>query len=102
MDLRVDSPSFGKWTGVELTGDNHLELLVPEQFGHGYLVIEDSIVSYKCAEVFYGEYDTGIKWDDPTIGIEWNLDRVGGIENIVISEKDKKLPKFREVFGNDY
>ena len=54
VDLRPDSPTFGQWRGFHLTGENTEMLLVPQYFGHGYLVIEDSVVSYKCAEVFYG------------------------------------------------
>lgn len=96
IDLRKNSPTFGQWRGFHLTGENQNCLYVPEHFGHGYLVIEDSIVSYKCGEVFYGEYDTGIKWDDPEMGIEWPLDLIGGEENIIVSEKDKNLQSFKE------
>ena len=66
-------------------------LLVPEYFGHGYLVIEDSIVSYKCAEVFYGEGDSGIMYNDSDIAVEWPFDLIGGMENLIISDKDNKL-----------
>ncbi|MDN3017801.1 dTDP-4-dehydrorhamnose 3,5-epimerase family protein [Paenibacillus sp. BSR1-1] len=70
------------------------ELYVPKNFGHGYLVIEPSIVSYICAEKFYGEYDDGIIWNDPDIGIEWPLDLVD--KEIILSEKDKNLQCFKE------
>lgn len=96
IDLRKDSPTFGKWMGFDLTGENRRSLFVPEGFGHGYLVIEDSVVSYQCGEVFYGEYDSGIKWDDPDMGIRWPLERIGGAENLIISEKDRNLPSFAE------
>lgn len=98
VDLRPESPTFKKWLGFDLTGDNHKELLVPEHFAHGYLVLEDSIVSYKCKEVFYGEHDTGIMWNDETIKVDWPLDKIGGIENLIISEKDLNLQKFKEFF----
>ena len=78
IDLRKDSPTFMKWQGFYLTGENMTELLIPEGFGHGYLVLEDSIVSYKCAEKFYGEYDGGVKYDDPDLGIVWPFDEIGG------------------------
>lgn len=91
VDLRLESPTFGQWRGFHLTGDNMNSLLVPEGFGHGYLVIEDSIVSYKCAEVFYGEGDSGIMYDDLDIGIQWPFELIGGKENLIISEKDKHL-----------
>lgn len=55
IDLRLDSPTFGKWQGFDLTGENQKTLYIPQFFGHGYLVLEDSVVSYKCGEVFYSE-----------------------------------------------
>lgn len=91
VDLRSDSLTFGKWQGFDLTGDNQVELYIPQNFGHGYLVIEDSIVSYKCGEVFNGEGDSGIMYNDPDINILWPFDKIGGIENLIISEKDKNL-----------
>lgn len=96
VDLRPDSPTFGKWLGFDLTGDNRNCLLVPQYFGHGYLVIEDSVVSYKCAEVFYGEGDSGIMYNDPEIGIKWPFELIGGEENLIISEKDKQLMSFSD------
>ncbi|MBQ7573011.1 MAG: dTDP-4-dehydrorhamnose 3,5-epimerase [Clostridia bacterium] len=96
IDLRKDSDTFKKWLGFDLTGENQYCLYVPQHFGHGYLVIEDSVVSYKCGEVFYGEYDTGIKWNDPDMAIDWPIDRIGGIDNLIISEKDKNLQSFKE------
>ena len=96
IDLRKDSPTFGQWLGFDLTGENRLSLYIPEGFGHGYLVIEDSVVCYQCGEVFYGEYDSGIKWDDPDMGISWPLERIGGAENLIISEKDKNLQSFNQ------
>lgn len=100
IDLRKGSPTFGKWQGFYLTQDNMVELLVPEGFGHGYLVLEDSIVSYKCGEKFYGEYDGGVKFDDENMGIVWPYEEIGGKENIIIAEKDKNLPTFKEFLDN--
>ncbi len=100
IDLRKGSPTFGKWQGFYLTQDNMVELLVPEGFGHGYLVLEDSIVSYKCGEKFYGEYDGGVKFDDEDMGIVWPYEEIGGKENIIIAEKDKNLPTFKEFLDN--
>ncbi len=94
VDLRPNSPTFGQWRGFHLTGENQNTLYIPEYFGHGYLVLEDSVVSYKCGEVFYGEGDSGIMYNDPEIGIEWAFEAIGGIENMIISEKDKKLMSF--------
>lgn len=96
VDLRKDSPTYGQWRGFDLTDDNMLELYIPKFFGHGYLVLEDSIVSYKCGEVFFGEGDSGILWNDTDIGIKWPLELIGGEQNLIISEKDKNLMSFRE------
>ena len=64
--------------------------------GQGYLVLEDSVVSYKCGEVFYGEGDSGIMYNDPDMGIVWPFERIGGIENLIISDKDKSLMSLKE------
>lgn len=96
VDLRPDSPTFGQWRGFHLTGENTEMLLVPQYFGHGYLVIEDSVVSYKCAEVFYGEGDSGIMYNDPDISIDWPFELIGGKENLIISEKDLHLMSFAD------
>lgn len=96
VDLRKDSPTFKQWLGFDLIGETHNEILVPAGCAHGYLVLEPSIVSYKCAEKFYGEYDDGIMWNDPDIGVEWPLDKIGGIENLILADKDKQLQTFAE------
>lgn len=96
VDLRIDSPTFMKWEGFYLTGNNMIEILVPEGFGHGYLVLEDSIVSYKCAEKFYSEFDDGIRYDDPDINILWPYEEIGGKDKIINSVKDDNLQSLRE------
>lgn len=96
VDLRPDSPTFGQWRGFDLTGENQVELYIPQYFGHGYLVLEDSVVSYKCGEVFYGEGDSGIMYNDLDINIQWPFEKIGGIDNLIISEKDKNLMSFKE------
>ena len=100
IDLRKDSPTFMKWQGFYLTGENMVELLVPEGFGHGYLVIEDSIVSYKCNEKFCSEYDSGIKYDDVDLNIKWPYEEIGGKEKIINSIKDDNLQSFKEFMIN--
>lgn len=97
VDLRIDSPTYGHWRSYLLTGENHLELYIPEHFAHGYLVLEDSIVSYKCSEKFYGEYDDGIFWNDPQLAIPWPVDQV---EEVILSEKDLHLKSFKEYSMN--
>ena len=80
-----------------MTGDNQVELYIPQYFGHGYLVIEDSVVSYKCGEVFFSEGDSGIMYNDPDINVKWPFNKIGGVENLIISDKDKNLMSL-----NDY
>lgn len=92
VDLRIDSPSYKKWKSFELY-EGGPELFIPHGFGHGYLVLEDSIVSYKCDEKFYGEYDSGIIWNDKNLSIEWPINLV---EQIILSEKDKNLKTLSE------
>lgn len=96
VDLRPDSPTFGQWLAFDLTGENMKSLLIPEFFGHGYLVLEDSVVSYKCAETFYAEGDSGILWNDSNLNIDWPLEKIGGKDKLIISEKDKNLMSFEE------
>ncbi len=95
-DLRPSSPTFGKSQGFHLTGENQISLFVPQFFGHGYLVIEDSVVSYKCGEVFYAEGDSGIMYNDSDLAIEWPMELIGGEQNLIISEKDRHLMSFKE------
>jgi len=65
------------------------------------LVLEDSIVSYKCGEKFYGEYDDGIMWNDPEIGVAWPLDKVGGIDHVILADKDKTLQTFTQFMATE-
>lgn len=102
VDLRKDSPTFRKWLGFDLSEENKQELLIPGGCAHGYLVLEHSIVSYKCAEKFYGQYDGGILWNDPEIGVDWPLEKIGGADQLILAEKDMQLPSlahFLEEFG---
>lgn len=102
VDLRKDSSTFKEWLSFDLTGENRKEILVPAGCAHGYLVLkENSIVSYKCSEKFYGEFDSGIVWDDLDIGIKWPVELVGGREEIILAEKDKDLPSFAQFMENN-
>ena len=101
VDMRKDSPTFKRWLGFDLIGTKHNEILVPAGCAHGYLVLEDSIVSYKYSEKFYGEYDGGIRWNDPDIAVEWPLEKIGGEEKLILADKDRSLPFFQE-FVKEY
>ena len=94
VDLRVNAHTFMKWKGFYLTEENKREILVPVGCAHGYLALEESIVSYKCTEKFYSEYDDGIFWRDKDVNIHWPLEKVEG--EIILSDKDKSLQSFSE------
>lgn len=89
VDLRKDSLTYKKWFGVILTGENKRQFYIPEGFAHGFLVLSDEAeFAYKCTNFYYPEDESGIIWNDPSIGIEWNLEKVG---TPILSEKDKLL-----------
>lgn len=96
VDLRRNSPTFKKWLAFDLAGESHKEVLVPAGCAHGYLVLEESIVSYKCSEKFYSEYDDGILWNDQDIGVAWPLELIGGEEKLILADKDRGLQSFRQ------
>lgn len=96
VDLRPESDTFGLYRSMELSGEDPTCILCPAGFGQGYLVLEDAIMSYKASEVFYGPGDAGIMYNDPNIGINWPFDKIGGIENLIISEKDLGLISFEK------
>lgn len=96
VDLRPGSSTYRQWRGFHLTGENQITLYIPAYFGHGYLVLEDSVVSYKCGEVFYAEGDSGIMYNDPELSIQWPMELIGGEENLIISDKDKQLMSLHE------
>ncbi len=74
VDIRRDSPTYGQWFGVELSAANGKQLLIPKGFLHGFATrVPDSEVQYKCSDVYAPDCDGGIRWDDPTIGIDWGL-----------------------------
>lgn len=96
VDLRPESETFGQYRAMELCGDDPACILCPAGFGQGYLVIEDSVMSYKASEVFYGPGDAGIMYNDPDIGIEWPFGMIGSKESMIISEKDLQLMNLKE------
>ena len=90
VDLRKDSPTYGKWESVVLTEENKLQFWIPEGFAHGFVTLEDdTIFAYKCTNVYNKESEGSLLWNDPDINIEWN------IENPILSEKDKISPLFK-------
>lgn len=89
VDLRETSPTFGAWYGMVLSGENKKQLFIPHGFAHGYLVLEDDTVfCYKCDNVYSRDHQGGLRYDDPSIGIQWpHIDC-----NFIMSDKDLALP----------
>ncbi len=90
VDVRVGSPSYGQWYGIELTPENSKHLLVPKGCLHGFVTRAPMTeVQYKCSDVYAPDCDGAIRWDDPTLGIDWQLDATP-----ILSAKDKVAPLF--------
>ncbi|MFV7791049.1 dTDP-4-dehydrorhamnose 3,5-epimerase [Aliarcobacter lanthieri] len=104
VDIRKDSPTFGKYVSVELSSENKRQLLVPRGFAHGFVVLEDNTVfAYKVDNYYSPECDRGIAFDDDSLNIDWILKK----EELNLSLKDTKQPKLNETkdlfeFGVDY
>lgn len=93
VDLRKDSPTYGKCFGIELTAENKLQLYVPRGFGHGFSVLsETAVFSYKCDNFYNKESEGSVLWNDKDLNIDWQLPE----QDVVLSEKDKISPTFLE------
>ena len=97
VDLRKNSKTYGKYYGVELSEDNHLEFLVPKGFAHGFLVLSDEAeFLYKVDDFYHPGDEGGLPYNDEYVGIDWPLDKIGGEENLNILERDRNWPNFME------
>jgi dTDP-4-dehydrorhamnose 3,5-epimerase len=93
VDLRTDSPTFGKWEGFVLSAENQKMLFVPRGFAHGFLTLaDDTEFLYKCDDIYDAGHEGGIIWNDPTLSIDW--DDYLSTASLEISEKDRKNPSF--------
>jgi dTDP-4-dehydrorhamnose 3,5-epimerase len=91
VDLRKSSPTYGQWASIDLTEDNKWMYWVPPGFAHGFVTLEEGTVFfYKCTNVYNKASEGSIRWDDPDLNIDW------GIENPVLSDKDKVSPLFKD------
>lgn len=92
VDIRLGSPTFGRWTSVELSAENVRQLFVPPGFAHGFCAIsERATVAYKCTHPYRPQYDRGVAWNDPEIGIPWPTAAP------LLSEKDARAPRLKEI-----
>ena len=93
VDLRDQSPTFGKWHGVILDSEKQNQFYIPRGFAHGFFVLSDAAVfGYKCTDFYHPEDEGGLMWNDPAIGVDW-FGAAAGVEPL-LSEKDKKHPAF--------
>lgn len=93
VDIRRGSPTFGKWVGVELSAEKWNQILVPKGFAHGFVTLEpDTEVLYKVTDYYSPEHDRSIRFDDPTIGIDWPIDTTA----VQLSAKDRDAPTLAE------
>jgi dTDP-4-dehydrorhamnose 3,5-epimerase len=91
VDLRKNSPTFGKHFGIHLSAENKKQLFVPQGFAHGFSVLsETAVVMYKCDQFYNKQSEGGIRYDDPTLNIDWGMD----LADAIVSEKDLILPDF--------
>ena len=92
VDLRPGSPTFKQYVGARLSGEDHLQLFIPEGFAHGFCVLSDeALFAYKCTDYYAPADEGGVLWSDPDIGIDWPL------ADPIVSEKDAALPRLRDL-----
>ena len=98
LDVRVGSPTFGKWIAEELSEDNKRQLWIPPGFAHGFAVTSESAVFvYKCTEYYAPKDEVGVLWNDPDLGIPWPTLSPGSQVEAVVSAKDRAHPRLKDV-----
>ena len=94
VDIRKGSPTFGQYVSVELTGDNHRQFFIPRGFAHGFSVLSEEVIfQYKCDNFYSPQSEGAIAWNDPDLNIDSRIP----IEEVVLSEKDSKHPKLKDL-----
>lgn len=94
VDLRKESPTFGKYVAIELSEENHRQMFIPRGFAHGFSVLSDEVVfQYKCDNYYAPESEGAVRWDDPDLNIDWKIPS----EDIILSDKDRHHPYLREI-----
>jgi dTDP-4-dehydrorhamnose 3,5-epimerase len=93
VDIRAGSPTFGRWVGVELSGEVAQQVWVPSGFAHGYCVLSDeALFTYKCTDLYHPETQFSVRWDDPDIGIPWPLNGTP-----LLADKDRDAPRLADI-----
>ncbi|HLC80348.1 MAG TPA: dTDP-4-dehydrorhamnose 3,5-epimerase [Candidatus Nanoarchaeia archaeon] len=97
IDLRKDSPTFGKWYSTLLSDQNKKMLWIPIGFAHGFLALDDdTIVLYKATDFYYLETESGVIWNDKTLNISWQLENI--TSKPILSKRDEEHPSFKDAF----
>ncbi len=93
VDIRKESPSYGHYVGVELSGQDKNMLFIPRGYAHGFAVLsETAVVQYKCDNFYAPDYERGIRFDDPYLNIDWRIPA----DRLILSDKDRKHPFFND------
>ena len=96
VDIRPDSPTFGRWIGTELSAANRRQMWIPEGLAHGFLALEDDThFLYKTTDVYARDCERAIAWHDPRLSIAWPVERIGGVPRV--AEKDARAPALDDV-----
>ena len=94
VDLRKDSPTYGKHVTVELSEDNHRQVFIPKGFAHGFSVLsEETVFQYKCDDYYAPETEGAVAWNDPELNIDWRVPA----DMMILSEKDKRHPELKDL-----
>ena len=94
VDIRPGSPTYGQWTGAELSADNGAQMWIPVGFAHGFATLQpDTIVHYKVTAPYSASHDRGLLWNDADIGIDWPVNG----DDAILSDKDKAQPRLRDL-----
>ena len=97
VDLRKGSPTFGQYESVVLSEENKRQFFIPQCFAHGFAVLsEEAIFQYKCDNYYAPQSEGSVRWNDPTIAIDWQLPE----KDIILSAKDEKAPLLSQLIGN--
>jgi dTDP-4-dehydrorhamnose 3,5-epimerase len=92
VDVREGSPTYGRWVGAELSGENHHQLWIPPGFAHGFVVLSPAVhFLYKCTAPYAPEAERGFRWDDPAVAVDWPT------RNVTLSPRDTRLPGFASI-----
>lgn len=95
VDIRPGSPTFGMHVAVELSEENHRQFFLPKGMAHGFSVLsEEAIFQYKCDSFYCRESEGAIAWDDPDLGIDWQIPE----DKVILSEKDRSHPRLKDIF----